>query len=501
MTSRVLSALLALLAVGPAVAGPVNGGFETGDFTGWVADPTWVVVDNSCGYYAGWAGKYWAWSGGKGEAAMGVLKSRPFVLDKPSVRLLISGWGSIRGSGQPRHWNYVTLNLEDGTEIDRVWAPDTTNFVPAFLDGSKYVGRRVTVKAVDDADQPTFSMLCIDDVRTAALPAEYTEPAPVTPAFDPARSIALEDANYRLEVSRSNGSLTRLRDKRGGLELIAEPRLAGSFTFSLPIPGKEPWQTLEANWVHGPQQPLTSFRLDGRRLTLRWNGPLRNYLGQDFRVAVVMTVELADGGVLFRLRIQNRTRYPVGETYFPVLGGLQGLGHTRGQLRETQLVRPGGAAVPRRRPPASAPPVADPNAPTSTTSPIFRVFGNMSAFGDQGPEQFYAYPANQPAAWVAFSTPRLRRCVLIGARDPWDRDLVARLVLSPSSSGTTRDDGNWPRPEELHGLPVGVEFSFVDTVIHAPGRAYSAAPVFLQFLDGEAADMARAFAAWTSTRP
>ncbi len=131
----------------------VNGGFESGGFEGWTADPNWAVVDNSCGYYSGWAGKYWAWSGGKGEPATGVLTSKPFVLDNDGVRLLVSGWSSIHGTGQPRRWNYVTLNLADGTELDRVYAPDTTAFVPVLLDGSKHRGQTVFVRAVDDADQ------------------------------------------------------------------------------------------------------------------------------------------------------------------------------------------------------------------------------------------------------------------------------------------------------------------------------------------------------------
>ena len=92
---RRAAALTALLAAclwpGAARAqGIENGGFESGGFAGWVADPNWVVVDNSCGYYSGWAGKSWAWSGGKGEPALGVLKSKPFTMDKDAVRLLVS---------------------------------------------------------------------------------------------------------------------------------------------------------------------------------------------------------------------------------------------------------------------------------------------------------------------------------------------------------------------------------------------------------------------------
>ena len=211
----------------PSVAQVVNGGFESGGFDGWTADPNWVVVDNSCGYYSGWTGKYWAWSGGKGEPAMGALTSKPFMLDKDAVRLLISGWSSIRGTGQPRRWNYVTLNLAVGTELDRVYAPDTTVFVPVLLDGSKHRGKHVFIRAVDDADQPTFSMLCIDDVRTVDFPREFAQPVKPLAAFNSRRSLRLEDEHYSVDVSRANGSITRIRDKKSGLDLLLEPQAGG----------------------------------------------------------------------------------------------------------------------------------------------------------------------------------------------------------------------------------------------------------------------------------
>jgi hypothetical protein len=484
-------AALCLVLGHPAVAQVVNGGFESGHFEGWTADPNWVVVDNSCGYYSGWAGKYWAWSGGQGEPATGILTSKPFVLNKDAVRLLISGWSSIRGTGQPRRWNYVTLNLEDGTELDRVYAPDTTTFVPIFLDGSKHRGKTVFIRAVDDADQPTFSMLCIDDVRAADFPREFTRPVKPLPTFNPRRSLRLEDKHCSVEVSRANGSITRIRDTKTGLDLLLEPRLAGSYRFALPIPGKEPWQTIEANWIFGKDQKLTTHHLDGNRLTLRWDGPLKNYLREPFDVSVTMTIELCDQGVWFGLKIDNSTRYAVGETYFPVLGGLQGLGTTKGQLQATEMVRPSVAPASGQKGQTAAAGGLE-----FTTATIFKVFNNMSWLGDQGPEQFYAYPETQPKPWVGFYAPKAARSAIIGARDPANRGLYLRLELIPANSGTPRDDGNWPRPSELRGAPVGVELSFVDVKGGPVGKSYEAAPIFLRFLDGGGPEMIKDYAAW-----
>jgi hypothetical protein len=296
-----------------------------------------------------------------------------------------------------------------------------------------------------------------------------------------------------VEVRRANGSITSIHDKKTGLDLLLEPRLAGSYRFALPIPGREPWQTIEANWIFGEDQKLTAHYLEGNRLTLQWDGPLRNYLREPFDVSVVMTIELRDEGVMFGLKINNPTRYAVGETYFPILGGIQGLGTTRGQLQRTEMVRPSGASASARKRREAGTAEAAP-APASlgfTTSAIFKVFNNMAPFGDQGPEQFYAYPESRPEPWVGFYAPKASRSVLIGARDPADRSLYLRLELIPSSSGTPRDDGNWPRPSELRGAPVGVELSFVDAKGSPAGKSYEAVPVFLRFLDGGAAEMMR----------
>ncbi|NCO92589.1 MAG: hypothetical protein COY42_02535 [Armatimonadetes bacterium CG_4_10_14_0_8_um_filter_66_14] len=379
------------------------------------------------------------------------------------------------------------MNLTDGTEIDRVYAPDTTNFVPVFLDGSKHRGKEVYLQAVDDADQPTFSMLCLDEVRTADLPADFAKPVTPPTACDPKRSLRLEDEHCLVEVSRANGSITRIRDKEAGLELLLEPRLAGSFRFALPLPGKEPWQTIEANWIRGADQKLTAHRLRGGKLALRWEGPLNNYLGQPDDLSATMAIELREGGALFTLAVENATEYAVGETYFPVLGGLQGLGATHGQLKATERVRP-------LAPQPSTPGTVSP--PSFTAAAIFKVFNNMSPFGDQGPEQFYAYPEKQPQPWVGFHASKPDRSVLIGARAPADRSLFIRLELVPASSGTTRDDGNWPRPSELKGQPVGVELSFVDAKGGPAGKPYHAAPAFLRFLKGGGPEMQNEYATW-----
>jgi hypothetical protein len=199
-----------------------------------------------------------------------------------------------------------------------------------------------------------------------------------------------------------------LFDKKTGLELLLEPRLAGSYRFALPIPGKEPWQTIEANWVFGKDQKLTAHRLDGNRLTLHWDGPLRNYLREPYDVSVTMTIELREEGVRFGLKINNPTQYAVGETYFPILGGIQGLGTTRGQLQRTEMVRPSGASASarKRREAGTAEAAPAPASPGVTTSAIFKVFDNMAPFGDQGLNSSTPIPRASPSPGSASTRPR-----------------------------------------------------------------------------------------------
>jgi hypothetical protein len=461
-------ALFGLVFTAPLFAQVTNGGFETGDFAGWTADANWVIANDSRGYYAGWQGAYWAWSGGKGEAATGKLRSNPFRLDKDAVHLMIAGWDSRQGTGKPRRWNYVTLNLASGRELDRVWAPNTTTFVPAILDGSGYRGQTVYIEAVDDAEEATYSMLCIDDVRTvfASFPEPPSGPLSPLPAFDAHKSLKLEDDRYLVEVNRANGTISRIRDKQGDLELIREPRLADNFRFTLPIPGKEPWQTIEANYIYGRQQKLSSFDASAKKLTLHWNKPLRNYLGQRFDVSAVMGIELTQQGVWFSLRIDNASRYQIGEVFFPLVGGIEGIGKNVGQLKATVL-----------------------NTPTSpeavSANGIFRVFTNMSWLGDQGPEQFYSYPKGTSRPWMEFSTRKSNRSVYMGTRQSAGGAKVLRLELVPSNSATVREDGNWPRPGELRGQPVGVSACFVDFVGAPAHNSYQAAPVLISFHDGD----------------
>ena len=368
------------------------------------------------------------------------------------------------------------------TGFDKAMSPSVRIHQPGIESHILNLPAAITIPAeqilfVEELPEKTVPTPAPAPQRLAIAGVPNETPVPKLPSFDPSRSVKLEDDSILITVSRDNGSVTRIYDKRSKLDLILEPRLAGSWMFGLTLPGKEPWQDIEANWIIGARQKLSSARMEGGKLVLTWTGPLANYLGEKYDVSVTQTLELAEGGVVFNLAVDNRTSHAVGETYFPILGGIQGLGSNHGQLKATRFVHLDAKK-------------------TAIKADIFRTFMNYS-FGGDAPEQFFGYrqemggqfwmkdlPVHLGEPWIAFQSPTLGPSVYIGAHDPDNRAIVAQMRLLPSGA-SNREDGNWPRPDELRGLPSGLVFNFVDCNGGKPGKNYQAVPVVVRFHDGE----------------
>jgi hypothetical protein len=84
----------------------------------------------------------------------------------------------------------------------------------------------------------------------------------------------------------------------------------------------------------------------------------------------------------------------------------------------------------------------------------------------------------------------------LSAHDRANRSQVLHLELQPGNAESLRWDGNWPRPEELNGLPAGLLISFVDFAYFPPGKTYEAAPVILQFHKGDWQEGQRIYWKW-----
>jgi hypothetical protein len=309
----------------------------------------------------------------------------------------------------------------------------------------------------------------------ASMAAVPVEPVPVK-AEPP--GISIQNDRYLIEVSAASGAITRIQDKPTGLELIREPLLADNWKFTLPLPGKAAWQATEANYILGKDQRLTAHEAAGAKLVLEWAGPLTSVLGKPHDVSAIMTIHLGED-IQFTFTIKNGTDLEIGEVFYPVLGGTLGLGETPDARKKTELVLPGAAALQR--------------------ASIFHTFENFSWLGVIGPEQFYSYPDKLSMPWMELSQPALKRSVYFGSHDPVARYKVVHLEMSPGVSGQ-RAEGNWPRPDELAGLPAGVKMCFVHFPYQPAGRDFEAAPVVLRFHDGDWREGSRIYRHWLASQ-
>jgi hypothetical protein len=407
-------------------------------------------------------------------------------------------------------------------------------------------------------------------IGSFALVARGSEPA------------VLENKHLRIEVDSGDGTILRISDKRGGIQLAPAGGLADNFRLVLRGTDKK------NKVILGRVQKLSSASKAGGGLDLAWNGPLVDTEGGKHNLRVRMEIRLPGESLEFRLSFQNDTPYRVAEAWYPLLGGLAGFG--RGQDKgETSVMLPTSSPTIKRvaipfgelalhypaqmnmsyasvfnaeanramyfashdtvarlkyfrffeqsspagkdvfaciqHVPWTPPGKAFEGSPVvmrfhdgtfAAAGPIYRewftktfglmdpsrsfLFPNFSELGDQGAEQFYQYPKDWTEPWMEFHSLKARRSIYLGSHDRADRSRVLHLELLPGHAATPRWDGNWPRPEELGRVAVGVLLSFVDFANHPPGKTYEAPPAVLQFHDGGWQEGQRIYRKWSPNR-
>jgi len=231
-----------------------------------------------------------------------------------------------------------------------------------------------------------------------------------------------------VEFDADHGTIRRIFDKIGNVELIAEARLAGNFALLLPLPDTQ------ANYIWGADQRLSECERTPDGAILRWNGPLTGREGQ-FDADVTMRVELKEAAVSFRLEVQNRTGLQLAEVWHPVLGGLTGFG----ERRDTRVMLPL---------------TGYPGSPEAYEA-LFQTFrgAGIDGLGTAGPEYLFAYPGKLPMPWFDIYNPQLGRGAYVGCHDSVVRFKALRFELlpgarhpgapTPGRAPTRRPRGSW----------------------------------------------------------
>ena len=278
----------------------------------------------------------------------------------------------------------------------------------------------------------------------------------------------VENDLYRVDVNPKNGAIRGLFDKAGKQDIIAEPRLAESFRLLLPLPG------MHANYIMGVAQKLTSLKKTRDGATLRWDGPLVNERGK-FDLAVTARIEFAGEAVQCRISVENRTKFKLAEVWYPILGGMMGLGNGD-ERKQTTLLIPHGF--------------------TQWTRDIFRDFGSdIEWLGCLTPEHAFPYPGWMPMPWCCFYHRGLKRGLYFAAHDREPRAKVLRFSMEPGIAHG-RVGGNWPRPDELNGRPAGVTMNWTSFPYAKPGETFDGPPVVLQCHEGDWRRAAAIYRAW-----
>ncbi|HEV8634931.1 MAG TPA: DUF6259 domain-containing protein [Chloroflexota bacterium] len=282
----------------------------------------------------------------------------------------------------------------------------------------------------------------------------------------------IENGYYVVELNPQNGALTRLYDKVGALELLAHDRLAESFRLLLPLPD------LEANYVLGTEQRLSSADQTGGGVVLRWDGPLTNARG-GWDLDVETRIAFVGEAVELRTTVRNRTRHKLAEVWHAGLGGLMGVGD-RAATRTT-LAKTRGP----------------------DTDWLFKQFPESMGVGAGGglrfAEYYVRYPVEIGMPWLDMSNQALGRGVYYGCHDTTPRLATLRVEMHPGLA-RNRLSGNWPSADEIAATaekyPPGLVMHWVHMPYTPPGETFAGPPVVVQSHAGDWHAAARIYRAW-----
>jgi len=270
----------------------------------------------------------------------------------------------------------------------------------------------------------------------------------------------LEDEHYRVEVG-PHGEIRSLLVKEWQVEVIAEPRLAEGFRINLPLPGR-----LD-HYLHSKDQRCELVRVSERRLEIRTDQLLSDL--DTFAVRACFTIELSTDGCAFSASVDNDSSYPLAELWFPILGGLHGLG----ERAATRCITPG-----------------------YTEARVVDVFGSPApnALGRERPCHEFCYPGDIVMPWISIGNADTARALYVAELNRLQRRISLVLEQVPGLHGAMSGD-NWPSDDELGGDPAGVVLSKV-AYPHTRAGRFESGTTLLCAHAGDWHESAKIYRAW-----
>lgn len=202
-----------------------NGGFETGDLTGWILDGEIGEITNASGWWAENLpyNKKGAWllSGIYNEAAKGTLTSSAFVVGGSGYITYMLG-----GGGNPLECYISIIDAETEEELvrfaNRLFSDNgigiinngsnLANMVMYKADLSEFMGRSLKIRIVDNSNS-NWGLITADSFVTyykdiAGVPAKANEAVNIKPAQKPDTILGENDPYQVLNGDFESGDLT-----------------------------------------------------------------------------------------------------------------------------------------------------------------------------------------------------------------------------------------------------------------------------------------------------
>jgi len=279
----------------------------------------------------------------------------------------------------------------------------------------------------------------------------------------------MENDFYCVQIDPQNGTIRRLFDKLGDLDLIAEPRLAENFRLLIPLP------VLEANYILGKEQPAPAIETTSDGLVLHWDGPFTSEKGC-FDLSATIYIEFVSKAIQIRIVVENRTEYKLAEVWHGMLGGLMGIGD-RCNTRTMFPMKSGSALA----------------------GNIFQNFPESTSVSDAFGIRFPEWYASLSMLWMDMYNTELNCGFYVGCHETKPRRNTLWFEMHPGLA-RNRLSGNWPTEKEMASMddqyPAGLVMSWVNLPYTEPGATFESPPVVFQSHEGDWHRAAKIYRSW-----
>ncbi|MDO8587223.1 MAG: DUF6259 domain-containing protein [Armatimonadota bacterium] len=236
--------------------------------------------------------------------------------------------------------------------------------------------------------------------------------------------ITLENDRVLLDVDPTTGVFARVLDKASKLSLEPPQWMADNFRLVLLTPDKTTATIL------GKDQKLSDHSVDGNRLVLHWDGPLKDTGGGEHDLSIRMGITATGSSLEFRPHVVNNTRFKVQEVWYPLIGGL------------TDFAPDASAWVPISTP---------------WEKPVKLPFESAA----------FQYPGHMIMSFACVSSKSLGKCIYFASHD----DIARYKVYHLMEVGDKEDKD--------------VFLSIHHSPFTPPGKTFEGSPVVLSFVEGD----------------